>query len=472
VVPATLVITAIGVLGLVVALLRGGITGRTTRGAALRRQAMRSAALAAAVGLVLWAPVLYEQFSRSPGNIERIARYAGDKSRGDVGYGSALRQVAHAIGLPPLLGRINVTGPELLARLSPLTLVSALAAVGLLAAGAVLWRRREPRLTALVVMAGAVALGGLFNGANVPVSLEQIRIAFYHWTFTLAFLELLILLLAVGPPVWRWYAAREPARQSAVRALAGPVVVLVVLVTGVANLVVHRRDNQPLLLIAKRTIDHIESEVQANTPKMAQPTLLLSTEYLAFSGTYEAIASRLIADGIDIKFPADRRDYVADRHLVDYRTVQSGIVLAFGIGGPRTDIPGTIIATANPAPGLDRQALARLFRQVRSGAKVVLGRPLERALRSRVDGPTIRASLLSIAEDPAKVLANRLVLRLLVKAPLVSPALDSADLARVLRTFPTAQGVAMSATHLSLYRLDRPQLLQFARRRGLRVGAG
>ena len=46
-----------------------------------------------------------------------------------------------------------------------------------------------------MVMAGAVAVGGLLNGASVPDSFESDRIAFYHWGFTLAFLELLILLV-------------------------------------------------------------------------------------------------------------------------------------------------------------------------------------------------------------------------------------------------------------------------------------
>ena len=175
-----------------------------------------------------------------PGNLERIARYAGDKTRSDVGYGSALRQVAHAIGLPPLLGRINVTGPDMLARVSVVTGVSAVAAVVLLIAGAVLWRRKNPRLTALVVVAGAVVVGGLINGANVPNSLEQTRIAFYHWAFTLAFLEFLILLLAVSPPLWRWFTHENRTDRSCCQGLAGPLVCLLVLAPAVGNLIVHR----------------------------------------------------------------------------------------------------------------------------------------------------------------------------------------------------------------------------------------
>jgi hypothetical protein len=477
IVPSAGLIAAVGVVGLGVALVRRGVL----RDRVGRRTVARSVVWSAVVGLVLWSPVLYEQFTRSPGNLERIARYAGDKTRSDVGYGSALRQVAHAIGLPPLLGRINVTGPDMLARVSVVTGVSAVAAVVLLIAGAVLWRRKKPRLTALVVVAGAVVAGGLINGANVPNSLEQTRIAFYHWAFTLAFLEFLIFLLAVSPPLWRWFTAREPDRALVLQGLAGPLVCLLVLAPAIGNLVVHRTDNRLLLLVPKRSIDQLESEVRSHAGAIAGPTLVMSTDQISFTGTYEAIAARLVSAGLDVKFPAITRDYVADNRLVDYRTVRSAIVVAFGVGGPPTGIPGTQIATADPAPGLDRGALALLIRQAHAGSKVVLGSALERELArqtklqlarpglTKLERATLAAeegslkdSLRLITKEPEKILTRLATLRLLAKSPLIEPALSHRAIERVLRTYPVSQGVAMSATHLSLFLLNRQQLLAYA----------
>lgn len=488
VVPATLVVTAVGVVGLGVVLVRRGVF----RDAIRRREALGSVALAVVLGLVLWSPVLYEQATRNPGNIERIIRYAGDDSRANVGPGAAVRQVAHAIGLPPLLGHTNVSGSDLLARVSVLTGVSAVLAVALGVAGVLAWRRRSPRLAALVVMAGAVALGGLFNGSNVPNSLEEIRISFYHWTFTLAFLELLIVLMAVGPIVWQWWSARAPStarpraaagRSALVSMLAGPLVVLLVATPAVANLFVHRADNRMFLFLPKGTVDQMEREVRSHLASVPQPTLLLSTAGVSFSGVYEAIAARLIASGADVVFPRNYEGSVADGRLVDYRTVRSAIVVATGVGGPPPGVPGTVIATADPVPHFDRGAFDLLVRQAGAGpSKVVLGSKLERELERRVvddeelqpglgrfaqqvseaERRTVRASLAKITEQPAQVLSRRSVLNLLARTPMVSPALDHRALERAARTYPTVQGSALQATHLSAYLLDLPQLLQYA----------
>lgn len=477
VVPATAVVTGVGVVGLGVALVRRGVF----RDPVVRREAGRNTVLAAAVGLVLWAPVLYEQFTRSPGNLERIVRYAGDNTRRSVGYGAALRQLAHAVGLPPLLGRTEVSGSDLLASVPVLTWVSALAAGALLTIGAMAWRKRNPRLAALVVMAGGVALGGLFNGSNVPDSLEQIRIAFYHWTFTLAFLELLILLVAIGSPLWRWYQERSTASGPAVRLLAGPVVALLVFAPAFANLFVSRADNRMFLFMPKGSFDRIEHEVRRHLPAIGQPTLLLSTTAISFSGVYEATAARLIADGVDVVFPRAYAGSVADARLVDYRTVRSAIVLATGIGGPPAGVPGTLIATADPAPGFERDAFAQLVRQARSARKPVLGIQLERRLQRQViehvapsglgkfastvsvdEQRTIEKLLTKINVKPVEALSRRSVLSLLAAAPMVEPVLDHAALERAARTFPTVQGAALQATHLSAYLLTRSQLLLFA----------
>src|SRR5207244_887501 len=180
VVPAVVVLSAGAVLGLAAARARG-------------RQVLRWCGWSALVALVLWAPVLLQQVISADGNLGRLLSYAGSSDRATVGATSAVHQVVNSLGLPPLLGQTEVTGWTLLAQPSALTWFSALAVVAIVAALGLRWRRRNPRQATLAVMVAVVALAGFANGSAVPVGLfEQGRVAFYHWSFALAFFTCLV----------------------------------------------------------------------------------------------------------------------------------------------------------------------------------------------------------------------------------------------------------------------------------------
>lgn len=198
VVPATVVLVAGG---LALFAIRWWRTDRS--GPADRRDLVRWLGASAAVGLVLWAPPLIQQVFGNSGNLGDMVWFARHGNRETLGYGSAVRQLAHVFGLPPLLGRTRLVGDDLLAAPSVLTWVSSAA----VAAGVVLlcrhWRRTDPRRASLGAAVVLVVAAGLVNGASVPRGLEQSRLTFYHWAFALAFLLALIAGLALASALAR-----------------------------------------------------------------------------------------------------------------------------------------------------------------------------------------------------------------------------------------------------------------------------
>ena len=202
VIPATLVLVAGGLVLLGVRGWRAGWTGPDDR-----RVLTRWLGASVVVGLVLWAPPLAQQVFGNSGNLGDMAWFARHGNRDTMGYGSAVRQLAHVVGLPPLLGRTDLVGGDLLAAPSPATWVTAVAVLAGVVALCVHWRRVDPRRASLGAAVGLVAVAGLVNGASVPRGLEQGRLTFYHWAFALAFF-----LALIGGWPWRrpWRASASP----------------------------------------------------------------------------------------------------------------------------------------------------------------------------------------------------------------------------------------------------------------------
>src|SRR5690606_32681895 len=96
VLPAGAVLIAAGVVALAFWIWR-------LRGAG-RRRALAWTGAALAVGLVLWAPVLYQEVTGDPGNLTALSQYSGDDQREDLGRRSAVNQLANALGPRPFLG--------------------------------------------------------------------------------------------------------------------------------------------------------------------------------------------------------------------------------------------------------------------------------------------------------------------------------------------------------------------------------
>ena len=228
-------------------------------------------------------------------------------------------------------------------------------------------------MTALVIMTLAVAVAGLLNGANVPGSVEQVRINFYHWTFTLAFLELFTLLVAIGSVACRLAIDQRVSQPRIVRCACRAGRVVVVLCPAITNLFVSRGDNRLPSFVPKSTLDKLESQISAHRDEIAQPTLMLSQGDDNFTGLYEALTVRLDTRGFDVVHTVRWRDIVNDDRVVHDHKVRSAVLMAVTVGGLSKQPPGKLIATANPAPGFDRDAFALLLREARSASKVVIG---------------------------------------------------------------------------------------------------
>ncbi|HEV7720456.1 MAG TPA: hypothetical protein VGO60_04200, partial [Iamia sp.] len=159
---------------------------------------------AAAVGLVLWAPVLVQQVTGEEGNLTAIVTYAGVEGRTTQGLDGAFDIAVRSIEPVPVLLRTDVlgkdlaSGPGLLATVGVgLVLLIALAVV---AAPGVARRARLLTATGLAILPA-----GLFNASNIPDTVELFRINLHRWVWPFS------TLVAVGIV---WAAADLAARRA------------------------------------------------------------------------------------------------------------------------------------------------------------------------------------------------------------------------------------------------------------------
>ena len=462
VVPATVVLVAGGLALLVVGWARAGHWADRAN----RRWLARRASTAAAVGLVLWSPVLAQQVAADRGNLGRIVWFARHSDHATLGYASAVRQVARAVGLPPLLGRTDVTGSWLLAPPTVLTWVSAGAVLAAVAALCLRWRATDPRRATLGPMVGVVAAAGVVNGAAVPRGLEQARLSFYHWAFALAFLVVIVLGLGVVDAVRR----AVPAPGRALRAtVAGLAVVAVAAPTAVDSAVDRRTDTA---LAAYASVDHdtlaaLADGVEARADLVGAHTLLIARHEPLYAGIAAGLSLELTQRGIRVQHPLTDRHFVHDRHLVDRDRLDGGLVLVVDRAVPgRTPPGGELVAEVALADGVavdDHRALVAAARAV---DRVRLGPEATAALDAMA--PAARSYMAAVVEglvdDPERALLQPALLAFLHDHPVAAPALDPTRIERLLAgvTRIEAAGTMDGMTGLRVFHLDRAETLEHA----------
>jgi hypothetical protein len=342
-----------------------------------RRTLARWAAGSAAIGLVLWLPVLVQQVTGHPGNLSAMVRFAGNGDRPSLGTGAAVRQLAHTLGLPPLLGRTRLDGGWLLADVGPFTWFSAVVVAGAVAAAGVWWRRSHPRRAALTLMAGFAAVGGLVNGASVPSGMEQYRLTFYHWVFALAFFVTLTLGLAATdavrrlvsrPPAW----AGTAAVGAALAAVAVPAAV---------NPALDRPTNTLTAAyspVERHVMERLAGDVLTDVDTGAV-TLIYGRDDVPFIPLREALALQLIDRGFAVRYPPSLRWFVDDERLADPGDADQALVLQVDDATPEPPPAGRLVAEADLTGGFDWAAYDELAS--RSPDPVPLGdNPLVRDL--------------------------------------------------------------------------------------------
>lgn len=413
----------------------------------------------ALVGLVLWAPVLWQEVTGEPGNLTALSEYSGDPERVDLGVRSAVGQVSTVLGPRPFLGWSSPRGWDLVAPRSTVAVVATFAAVGAVLALAGWWRRRDPRMVAAVAMVGVLAVAGVVTGTNIPDSPEQGRLNFFHWAFALSFFELLVVgwLLALLVP-------KVTPNLTHGRAITAAVVAAVVLIAvALTPVVVDRRADhlgQPIETAAVRELlDQVETSEELAA--VDHPLLVLVNGDDRYIQVGDTVGARLEIDGRRIQFPDSSRGFVHPDRLADPCTVPGALVVSLVLNDLAPP-PGVEIASVDGAPSLDRDALARLEAQA-EGQEVVFGPDLQAALdampgdRGGLLGATIA---LRLGTEPQRVLLDRASVDLLLDHPTESPKLDPEDLQALRDSYPPDAN-AIVATEITAHLLDRGELEQF-----------
>ncbi len=462
VVPATVAMTA----GALVLL---GVTWRREgrwQDPASRRGLRVAAGWSGAIALVLWSPVLVQQAFGGTGNLGQIVWFARHDERANLGLGRAVWQAAHALGLPPLLGRTEVTGAWLISRPTAATWVSAAAVLAVVAVICVRWRAEHPRRATLGTMTAIVLAAGLYNGASVPVGLEQARLSFYHWTFVLAFFVALVIGLAVAEPVLR--AARGSVGfRAGHRHVLAALAVLAVAAPGLVNPHLDRTTNQPRAAGAPLdpdVVDQLVDALAARAEDLGPHPLVLTRNSPAFEMYGATLSYALVEEGIDVRYPLTDRFFVHDTHLVDRDAVGSALLFVVDDELPSTTPPGELIAQVDLHAGLAVGDYRALVAAAEDADEVDLGDELGAGLSERERALTTQL-VEGLLDDPEAGLLRPDLLEFLAGNPaLRSPALDPDRAARLLdsiedRTKPWRPG---TPTGIRVFLLDREETLATA----------
>jgi hypothetical protein len=414
---------------------------------------------------VLWLPVMVQELFGDRGNLSAILQFGGSDSRETVGLASSVRQVVRATGLPPLLGQLRVDGHWLLESPSPGGWAAALLVLGAVAALGWRWRRDEPRRAAMVVMAGILLVAGLVTGSQVPDTLEQSRLALYHWTWPFLFFLVVILGLGLYDLVERTSLASVGVLRPA---LAGAVA-LAVAVPALANPSLERPSNRlveaysPLrhedfAQLADQILDHADAlgdnTVVAERAADPQGSLL--------RGLGSGLSLELLERGVDVRFSSWYPQVVHEGRIVHRDDLDSALVLVTDEDGePFTkDVPGTLVAELRHST-IDNEALASLIRTAESADEVRFSPEFESYVGSL---PADRAffysnGLSTLPEDPRSILLNPTYLGLLRDYPPEEPQFDPEMVDRLSDSLPE-EPRDLSGT-LRVYLLDHDEALDY-----------
>ena len=439
-------------------------TGRPADAADLRRWAGWSALVA----LVMWSPVLLQQAFGNVGNLGQVVDFARHGNSETVGYGRATWQVAHAFGLPPLLGRTALTGSWLTARPSVTTWLSA---AGILATvAAVSWHRRrdDPRVAALGGMVGLICLAGIVSGSSVPAGIEQHRLVFYHWAIAGAFLASLTLGLAALRVVRPLVSERVP-RATGVRVALGALAVVAIALPGIVSIRLDRRTNTLDLaysVLTRAEVDEVVDSVLAHRDELGDHVVLLSDGEPLFMGVKEGVALALVEGGFDVHFPLSSRYFVHDQRLVERDEVDGSVVLVLDHATPTPSPEGgelVLDLELDPGLGVDPEAWEQLVGQVEASTpptRADLGATLADLPPDQVVLWTEIVRMLW--DDPRNALENPATLGFLVDRPEAAPSLDPTLVARVRDTLPSDDELTRTGdmTRLRVYLLDRDETLR------------
>ncbi len=466
--PSVLILVVVGVAAVAWGWRRAGIR----RDPAVRRHALRGGGGSLLLGLLLWAPPIYQQFHGDPGNVTALIEFTSDNERPALGYGAAVRQVAHTLGLPPLLGQPRLVGLDMIAAVGWGTWLTAGLVLVVLAVAGHRWKHTHPRRARLVVMVGVLVVCGLVNGSSVPDSVERSRLTFYHWAWPLTIFAVLGLALAATDVARRRASERAPRRL--MPALVGVSLVVIVVPT-LLNSSFDRYTNRlerTGTLYPRRVYDELTDEiVAAGVDDIDGEVVVVGQGGPVYDGTNEGLAIQLTERGLDVAYGGFLRDYVADEHLVEAEDLGAVLIMVTeSVNGPVVTAPGEEIARANVSDDFDREAYNEVVDAV-EGTDVddIEPGPELAALLDAAGGKErllFDEQLRRAFSDPRTWFLQRDMARFFIEYPTESPRLDPAVLRRLVDSFPESYTGGPAVTDLSVWMLTDDEA-----RRYLRVGS-
>jgi len=445
------VVAAWGVLGAVVT------TVRARHQVGRLASSLRWGAAAVAVGFVCWLPPLIDQVF-GDGNLGYILGFGGSEDRDTLGVGRGIRAVGRAVGWPPLLVRRNLDGGMIVGAydgpgevLGAVVGLLLLLGAGVLAAALLVRHRRSAparasaaitstsdaaaaRLT-LVLTGLVVAAAGIVTTANVPASVEQIRINFYRWTWPVAVVLWGSVAWAVGAGLVAGGARRAaaPARpsQPSWAVVAAPIAVLalvavVVGATATGDGVNDRRRDELVFRFEARAADAVLAVIDRD-----RPVHLATRGSAAFLAISPALAVALEDAGVDVRLETTD-DLTVDAaqkegygpHRLELAPDPGARIHVLTGHAELPEVPGRTVARYTLGVRANEIA-AQLVEQLSAGPLVPsaeadeLLAPYHGVARELVD-----FSIALLTDDPAGAVRSQITIELLQAGYLESPAVD------------------------------------------------
>jgi hypothetical protein len=392
--------------------------------------------------LVLWAPVLWQQFTGPEGNLTAIVHYARTSDTVPLGWLPAIRQAIRAVGFPPLLLRSDLEGDSFFnGPLSVIEVAAALATyVGLVVIAVVAWSRRRA-LSWLAVTALVLAAAGTYNGSKVPDSVEAFRVNFYRWAFVVAWLAWIALGWAGALAVRSILARRGRPVPTVLPRLAPALAVVLMLVPAVGAVATagfddERRDQAGFEVM--RTMSDA-AVAEADRTGADRVTLVLRGRSAVLAAG-SAVTLQLEADGHPTTVPEQRVAGWGRHRVLEPGDEPGDLVMVLVSGrGDVPDGPGRTIARVDMNEDL-RPLVAPLAKAARSGRPVPSDRA-EALLAERYEPEVrdyVRGVMAAIGTDPATVLTDQEFLGLLADGYYATPTFDADQVADLQAALPAA----------------------------------
>lgn len=285
---------------------------------------VRSLLISLGVGLLLWAPVFWDQFFGT-GNISSIIRTFTSEDAGGKGLGFALGRLVHSVSPVPMFAR--PTGP--IGNLAFLesaggvrTAIGVALLIGFAVAVAHLWRTRSAYrpLAGLVVL---VVLASVYSASQLPDP-ATVKAANLRWMWTGGALVWLVLLVALADVATRYWRAPDVLAVASCLAVLG-------LAAGVSSYWTVEVRDQP----AFGAVDTLAAQM---SEKLEPGTFIVKYQGEdALLNIGPPLVTDLIDDGFDARVSLGPFDRAYGDHIVTKRLPQNTPALIIATGAQGSD---------------------------------------------------------------------------------------------------------------------------------------